>query len=80
MTHTYALVNPLLIGTLNTTVQAQNSANAAKEIYNRISPYFSATQPNLIFTLQKLKSTGGNIGQRGGGNDKSSLFFPRKRS
>jgi len=49
----YALVNPMLIGTMNTIVDADSSNLAAKELYNKMSPYFSNTQ-NLVFTIQKL--------------------------
>jgi len=56
MVHKYALVNPIIVGSLNTIVEADNSALAAKEIYNKISPFFSNAQSKMIFTIQKLSS------------------------
>lgn len=50
---TYTLVNPIIIGNLRTTVEADNSALAARELYTRMSGYFSKAQNNLIFTIQK---------------------------
>jgi len=75
MVHKYALVNPSIIGTLDTTVEASNSAQAAKEIYNKISPFFKTAQPNLIYTIQKLKSSSAQIG---GGSDKTYYNFKVK--
>ena len=50
----YALVNPMVIGKLNTIVEAENSSVAAKELYNTISPFFSKAQSKFVFTIQKL--------------------------
>ena len=72
MVHTYTLVNPIIIGSLNMTVEASSSALAAKEMYSRLSPYFIAVQPNFIFTIQKLKS---NKLQLGGSSQKSYYSF-----
>ena len=69
--NTYALVNPMIVGTMKMTVNAPNSSSAAIELYNRISPYFASVQPNFIFSIQKLK--GGN--QVGGGNNNSYHSF-----
>jgi hypothetical protein len=71
MPSTYALVNPMVVGTMKTTVEAPNSATAAVELYNRLSPYFASVQPNLIFTIQKVKEGG----QLGGGNAASYQSF-----
>ena len=61
MTNSYTLVNPIVIGNLNTTVSASNNAVAAKEIYTRLSNYFNKTQKSLIFTIQKVSNqNGGN--------------------
>jgi hypothetical protein len=66
MVHKYALVNPIVVGSLDTIVEADNSALAAKEIYNKLSPYFSNAQSSLVFTIQKLGSKGKE--QLGGSN------------
>jgi len=66
MVHKYALVNPIVVGSLDTIVEADNSALAAKEIYNKLSPYFSNAQSSLVFTIQKLSGKG--KAQLGGGN------------
>jgi hypothetical protein len=65
--NTYALVNPMIVGTMKTTVNAPNSSTAAVELYNRISPYFSTVQSNFLFTIQKIK----NDKQVGGGTSNS---------
>lgn len=69
--NTYALVNPMIVGTMKTSVDAPNSSSAAIELYNRLSPYFATTQPNFIFTIQKLKSNK----QLGGGTSNSYHSF-----
>jgi len=66
MVHKYALVNPIVVGSLDTIVEADNSALAAKEIYNKLSPYFSNAQSSLVFTIQKLGTKGKE--QLGGAN------------
>jgi hypothetical protein len=67
----YTLVNPMIVGNLKMSVKAENSAIAAKEIYNMISPYFSAVQPKFVFTLQKKAKK-----QEGGGKGgKKDLFY-----
>lgn len=72
--NTYALVNPMIVGTMKTTVDAPNSSTAAIELYNRLSPYFSSAQSNFIFTVQKLKSDK----QVGGGTGNSYHSFKVK--
>ena len=52
----YSLVNPIIIGNLNTTVVSDNDAVAAKELYVRLSKYFNKPQNNLIFTIQRVSS------------------------
>jgi len=69
MTNSYTLVNPIVIGNLNTTVTASNNAIAAKEIYSRLSNYFNKTQKSLIFTIQKVNN------QNGGSDHKSKPSF-----
>lgn len=59
MSNSYTLVNPIIIGNLNTTVTASNNAVAAKEIYERLSKYFGKTQKNFVFTIQKIDNQSG---------------------
>lgn len=75
MVNRYILVNPHIVGSLNTTVDAPTSSVAAKEIYGRLSPYFKNAVSNLVFTIQKVKS---NSSQIGGGSDKSYYSFKVK--
>lgn len=75
MVNKYTLVNPIIVGNLKMNVSAENSAIAAKEIYNMMSPYFSAVQPNLVFTLQKVSKTSEQIG---GGKKNSFYHFKVK--
>lgn len=72
MVNRYTLVNPHIVGTLNTTVDAPTSSVAAKELYGRLSPYFRNAVPNLVFTIQKVKSKSSQIG---GGSEKSYYSF-----
>jgi hypothetical protein len=69
MTNSYTLVNPIVIGNLNTSVSASNNAVAAKEIYTRLSNYFNKTQKSLIFTIQKVSD------QNGGGVSSSKPSY-----
>jgi len=56
----YNLVNPLILGTLNTSIDADNSQIAAREIYQRVSKYFGKVQNKFVFTLQQSNSKKNN--------------------
>jgi hypothetical protein len=68
MVYKYALVNPIIIGNLNTTVDAENSSVAAKEIYNLISPHFSNVQTKFLFSIQKIAENSKSNELLGGGD------------
>lgn len=70
--NTYALVNPMIVGTMKTTVDAPSSSAAAVEIYNRLSPFFSNVQSNFVFTIQKLKKDNKQVG---GGSDNAYTSY-----
>jgi hypothetical protein len=69
MSNSYTLVNPIVVGNLNTTATASNNTIAAKELYERLSKYFNKTQKSFVFTIQKTNK------QSGGGNDKKQQFY-----
>lgn len=72
--NTYTLVNPMIVGTMKTSVNAPSSSAAAIELYNRLSPFFASAQSNFIFTIQKVK----NNKQLGGGTAGSYYSFKVK--
>jgi hypothetical protein len=74
MSNSYTLVNPIVVGNLNTTVEASNNTIAAKELYERLSKYFNKTQKSFIFTIKK------NTTQSGENNDKNTKFYSFKVS
>jgi hypothetical protein len=76
MTNKYTLVNPIIIGNLDTTVEASSNAIAAKEIYNRLSKNFNKTQNNLLFTIQKVYDKGSQSG--GGKNANKPSYYSFK--
>ena len=53
MVNTYNLVNPYIQGSLETSVQAKNSIEAGKLIYNNLSEHFNNNLPKFLFTIQK---------------------------
>ena len=58
MVNTYVLVNPYIKGSLNTSVKANNSTEAASMLYTSISDHFSSTLPTFYFTLRKGQTGG----------------------
>ena len=59
----YKLVNPLIKGKLNTTFDASSSLSAAQKAYESFSKYVSNSTPELLFTLQKVKSKSSQAGE-----------------
>jgi len=57
MVNQYTLVNPYIVGKINTTVKAKNSHDAATQIYKSISEHFNNEVSEFYFTLMK----GGSI-------------------
>nr|QFG74652.1 MAG: hypothetical protein [Megaviridae environmental sample] len=53
MTNTYRLVNPYIKGEFNSKVKANNSIEAAREIYKNISEHFNNNLPKFYFTILK---------------------------
>lgn len=49
----YTLVNPQILGSIDTTVKAGNSLKAAKQFYKALSEHFNNTIPSFHFTIQK---------------------------
>ena len=58
---TYNLVNPKLLGSMTTSVKADNSLKAAKELYKGLSEHFNNTIPAFYFTIQKGGSGKGKL-------------------
>ena len=48
----FTLVNPLVSGSLNTSVSTQKDIVAAKKLYDRLSQYFTNNLPSFFFTLK----------------------------
>jgi len=61
MSKTFKLVNPYIIGSMNTSVNADSSLEAAKLAYDNLSQYFGNHMPTFKFTLMRESSkTGGS--------------------
>jgi hypothetical protein len=70
----YKLVNPYIIGSMNTTFEANSSMEAAKQAYENVSKYFGNSMPSYRFTLKRLSSDNKIMG----GSEKSFLHFEAK--
>ena len=70
----YKLVNPYIIGSMNTTFEAKSSMEAAKNAYENVSKYFGNSMPSYRFTLKRLSSDNKIMG----GSEKSFLHFEAK--
>jgi hypothetical protein len=53
---TYQLVNPFIMGSMNTTFQAKSSLAAAKDAFDNLSQYFGNHMPEFRMTLKRLSS------------------------
>lgn len=71
MTKSYKLVNPYIIGSMNTTFNAASSMEAAKLAYENVSQYFGNHMPEFRFTLKRLSNDGKVVG----GSAKSFIHF-----
>jgi len=71
MTKSYKLVNPYIIGSMNTTFNADSSLEAAKLAYDNLSQYFGNHMPEFRFTLKRLSKDSKVIG----GSSKSFIHF-----
>jgi hypothetical protein len=70
----YQLVNPYIIGSMNTSFEAKSSMEAAKKAYENVSQYFGNSIPSYKFTLKRLSSDNKIMG----GSEKSFLHFEAK--
>jgi hypothetical protein len=67
----YQLVNPYIIGSMNTSFEGNSSLEAAKSAYENLSQYFGNTMPSFRFSLKRLSADG----KVKGGSEKSFLHF-----
>jgi hypothetical protein len=70
----YKLVNPYIIGSMNTSFEANSSMEAAKKAYENLSQYFGNSMPSFKFSLKRLSSDNKIMG----GSEKSFLHFEAK--
>ena len=61
MVNTYILVNPHIEGNFKTKVKAQNSQEAANNLYKSLSEHFNNSIPSFNFTIQKGSSGNGSL-------------------
>ena len=54
--NTYRLFNPYIEGTADTVVQANNSFNAGKKLYNGISSHFTNHLEDFYMTIQNVQT------------------------
>lgn len=71
MSKTYKLVNPYIIGSMNTTFNASSSLEAAKQAYETVSQYFGNSMPVFRFTLKRMSKDNKVVG----GSPKSFIHF-----
>lgn len=55
---TYMLVNPVIQGNINTEVKAENSLEAAHQLYAAMSRYFANSVNDFKFTIAKVPGSG----------------------
>jgi hypothetical protein len=67
----YKLVNPFILGKMNTIFTGKTQLEAATKSYNELSQYFNNDIPSFYFTMQKV--TGKN--KIGGGKNNEYLHF-----
>jgi hypothetical protein len=70
-TKSYKLVNPYIIGSMDTTFTANSSMEAASLAYSNLSQYFGNHMPEFRFTLKRLSSDNKVVG----GSSKSFVHF-----
>jgi hypothetical protein len=71
MTKTYRLVNPYVIGSMNTNFQAKSSLEAAKLAYDNLSQYFGNHMPTFQFSLKRMSKDNKLVA----GSSKSFVHF-----
>jgi len=59
MSNIYNLVQPYILGSIEKSVHANNSNEAARQIYSNLSEHFNNSIPTFFFSLQKGQSGGG---------------------
>ena len=62
----YKLVNPYIVGNMNTTFSGNSPLEAATNAYKELSQYFNNDIPQFYFTMQKVA---GKVKVGGGKND-----------
>ena len=58
----YYLVNPVIVGSLNTKFSGKNNLEAANKAYSALSENFNNNIPEFYFTLQEVSSNKTKIG------------------
>ena len=76
MSKSYKLVNPYIIGSMNTSFSANSSMEAAKLAYENLSQYFGNHMPEFSFTLKRLSKNNQVVG----GSSKSFIHFSVKET
>lgn len=67
----YKLVNPYIVGNMNTTFSGSSSLEAATNAYKELSQYFNNDIPQFYFTMQKVAGED----KIGGGKNDNYLHF-----
>ena len=70
-TFSYKLVNPYIIGSMETTFKGGNSLEAANQAYKELSQYMGNSMPEFQFSLKKMSKDG----KVGGGSENSFRHF-----
>jgi len=73
-TFTYKLVNPYIIGSMETNFKGGNSLDAANHAYKELSQYMGNSMPEFQFTLKRMSKDGRIVG----GSENSFKHFQVK--
>jgi len=73
-TFSYKLVNPYIIGSMETNFKGKDSLEAANKAYQEISQYLGNSMPDFNFTLKRMSKDGRVIG----GSESSFKHFQVK--
>lgn len=76
MNDSYTLVNPYIVGNMDTTIKALSPIDAAKKLYSKLSQFFNNNLPQFFFTIKKSNNSDILIG---GGSDLYHFIVSEKK-
>lgn len=76
MNDSYTLVNPYIVGNMDTTIKALSPIDAAKKLYSKLSQFFNNNLPQFFFTIKKDNNSDMLTG---GGSDLHHFIVSEKK-